>query len=62
MKSEKSIEANETQESTLKSALERIRRELRKWYGVISVKELVSNKALTFEIETIERLFAQQGV
>lgn len=48
--------------SSLKAALARIKQELRKWYGVISVKELVTNRELAFEIEVLERMLASQGV
>ncbi len=39
-----------------------LKREIRKWYGMISVKELISNRELTLEIETLERILAHQGV
>lgn len=38
-----------------------IRQELRRWYGLISVEELVSNKELVLEIEVLERMLARQG-
>lgn len=38
------------------SALERIKTEIRNWYGNLSVKELVYNKVLVAEIEKLERL------
>jgi hypothetical protein len=41
--------------------LDAIRRELRRWYGLISVEELVSNKELVLEIEVLERMLARQG-
>lgn len=52
----------QTKFSNQKSALANIRRELRKWYGSISVKELVSNRELVLEIEVLERMLANQGV
>lgn len=49
-------------QSSLKKAIESIKAELRKLYGVLSVDELVSNKELVFEIEVLERMLAKQGV
>lgn len=40
------------------SAIERIKTEIRNWYGNLSVKELVYNKVLVAEIEKLERLLA----
>lgn len=45
----------------LRNMLDAIRRELRRWYGLISVEELVSNKELVLEIEVLERMLARQG-
>ena len=47
---------------TLRVALASIKKELRKWYGTISVDELVENRELTLEIETLERMLALEGV
>jgi hypothetical protein len=44
------------------SALERIKAEIRNWYGNLSVKELAYNKALIAEIEKLERLLAGKVV
>jgi len=44
------------------SAMERIKTEIRNWYGNLSVKELVYNKALIAEIEKLERLLAGKVV
>lgn len=44
------------------SALERIKTEIRNWYGNLSVKELAYNKALIAEIEKLERLLAGKVV
>lgn len=44
------------------SALERIKTEIRNWYGNLSVKELVYNKVLVAEIEKLERLLAGKVV
>jgi hypothetical protein len=43
------------------SAITAIRTEFRKWYGVISVNELVSNRALAREIEVLEHMLAIHG-
>ena len=44
------------------SAIEKIKTEIRNWYGNLSVKELVYNKALIAEIENLERLLAGKVV
>lgn len=44
------------------SAIERIKTEIRNWYGNLSVKELVYNKVLVAEIEKLERLLAGKVV
>lgn len=44
------------------SAIEKIKTEIRNWYGNISVKELVYNKVLVAEIEKLERLLAGKVV
>lgn len=44
------------------SAIERIKTEIRNWYGNLSVKELAYNKALIAEIEKLERLLAGKVV
>ncbi len=44
------------------SAIEKIKTEIRNWYGNLSVKELVYNKALIAEIEKLERLLAGKVV
>jgi hypothetical protein len=49
------------QNPLLSSMLSAIRRELRKWYGLISVDELVNNRDLVFEIEVLERMLAREG-
>jgi hypothetical protein len=49
------------QNPLLSSMLGVIRRELRKWYGLISVDELVNNRDLVFEIEVLERMLAREG-
>ncbi|MGE0525745.1 MAG: hypothetical protein AB7G93_01125 [Bdellovibrionales bacterium] len=45
-----------------KDLLNRIKEAVRKWYGTLSVKELVVNKALVAEIEAFERLLSKQEV
>ena len=44
------------------SAIEKIKTEIRNWYGNLSVKELAYNKALIAEIEKLERLLAGKVV
>ena len=44
------------------SAIERIKTEIRNWYGNLSVKKLVYNKVLVAEIEKLERLLAGKVV
>jgi hypothetical protein len=44
------------------SAIERIKTEIRNWYGNLSVKELVYNKVLVAEIEKLEHLLAGKVV
>lgn len=39
-----------------KRILEKLRDEFRRWYGRLSVTELVSNQRLVAEIEAIERM------
>ncbi|MGE3263105.1 MAG: hypothetical protein AB7K68_15090 [Bacteriovoracia bacterium] len=46
----------------LRSALAVLKREFRKWYGMISVKELAANRELAFEIGVLEQMLARQGV
>lgn len=46
----------------IRVALGLIRKELRRWYAVISVDELVENRELVFEIEILERMLAREGV
>ena len=53
---------NRSRQSPLfRTMLGAIRRELRRWYGLISVEELVANKELVLEIEVLERMLARQG-
>ena len=46
----------------LQAALSALKREFRKWYGTISVRELAVNRQLAAEIATLEKMFAKQGV
>lgn len=46
----------------LKTALAVLKREFRKWYGMISVNELAANRELVFEIGVLEQMLARQGV
>lgn len=41
-----------------KRILAKLREEFRRWYGRLSVNELVSNKRLVEEIEAIERMLS----
>ncbi len=52
----------QSKSGTFAAALAAIKRELRKWYGLISVKELISNRDLVLEIEVLERMLATEGV
>lgn len=44
------------------SAIQRLKTEIRNWYGNLSVKELAGNKTLIAEIEKLERLLAGKVV
>lgn len=46
----------------LRTALAALKREFRKWYGMISVNELAANRELAFEIGVLEKMLARQGV
>ena len=48
-------------ECDLKSTVRKIKDEFRRWYGMISVRELAANKILTHEIEVMEKLILQMG-
>ena len=50
-----------TKSRMLSSVIAALKRELREWYGAISVEELVNNRALAFEIEILERMLTNQG-
>lgn len=50
------------EEKSTKDLLNRIREALRKWYGTLSVRELISNRALVAEIEAFERMLMKQEV
>ncbi len=43
-------------------AIQKIKTEIRNWYGGLSVRELVTNSALVAEIEKLERLLMSQMV
>ncbi len=43
-------------------AIQKIKTEIRNWYGGLSVRELVTNSALVAEIEKLERLLMSQVV
>lgn len=46
----------------LRAAFAVLKREFRKWYGMISVDELAANRELAFEIGVFEQMLARQGV
>lgn len=46
----------------IKAALAALKREFRKWYGMISVDELASNRELAIEIGILEQMLSRQGV
>lgn len=46
--------------SEIVDSLDRVKDELRKWYGLLSMKELVTNKALIQELETLEKMIIEQ--
>lgn len=43
-------------------AIQKIKTEIRNWYGGLSVRELVTNSTLVAEIEKLERLLMTQVV
>lgn len=46
----------------IKAALSVLKREFRRWYGTISVKELAGNRELATEIAILEQMFVTEGV
>ena len=42
--------------------VKKIKEALRRWYATVSVKELAVNRALTAEIEALERLLSRAEV
>lgn len=50
------------EKNSTKDLLDRIKDALRKWYGTLSVKEIISNRALVAEIEAFERMLSKQEV
>jgi hypothetical protein len=49
---------NEEQKILAGSVIQKIREEIRNWYGNLSIRELTQNKVLIAEIEKLERLLA----
>lgn len=43
-----------------KGLLDKIKEALRKWYGTLSVKEIIANRELIAEIESFERMLNGQ--
>jgi hypothetical protein len=60
MKKETSAAANSEQVNAKR--IERLKTVFRKWYGSLSVRELVSNKTLVAEIEAFERLLSGKEI
>lgn len=44
------------------SVIQKIKEEIRNWYGSLSIRELTQNKALIAEIERLESLLANGAV
>lgn len=42
--------------------LQKIKTELRSWYGSLSVKEIITNKKLTSEIENLEQFLVGKAL
>ena len=57
-----STKSNVFSRTCLNAALAALKREFRKWYGMISVNELAANRELVFEIGVLEQMLARQGV
>jgi hypothetical protein len=57
-KTNKEQKQNINEQNLPESALQKIKTELRNWYGSLSVRELVTNKILVKEIETLEHLLS----
>jgi hypothetical protein len=58
----KQIDYSNNTEAPVRSSIQKIKTEIRSWYGSLSVKELVYNKGLVAEIEKLERLLAGKAV
>ncbi len=56
----KKAKNSNTSASSTKGAIQKIKEEIRTWYGSLSVKELMCNRPLVAEIEKLERLLASQ--
>ena len=53
---------HEEQKILAGSVVQKIREEIRNWYGNLSIRELTQNKVLIAEIEKLERLLAGKVV
>lgn len=51
-----------TANALVRAALAALKREFRRWYGMISIDELASNRELAIEIGVLEQMLARQGV
>lgn len=56
------MKTNLNEESSVNQLLNKIKEALRKWYGTLSVKEIISNRALIAEIEALERMLSKREV
>lgn len=60
MSSQKEKQAPKVSNTSTASSLDRVKEELRKWYGMLSLKEIVTNKALIQELEALEKMLTEQ--
>ncbi|MBX3032897.1 MAG: hypothetical protein KF865_03165 [Bdellovibrionaceae bacterium] len=56
------MKSNLNEENSANQLLNKIRDALRKWYGTLSVKEIISNRVLIVEIEALERMLSKREV
>lgn len=55
-------EATTRREPAYMAVVARFKLEFRKWYGSLSIKEIIENKQLIAEVEAFERLLSRQEV
>ncbi|MGE0631458.1 MAG: hypothetical protein AB7O96_03560 [Pseudobdellovibrionaceae bacterium] len=58
----KKIENSNDSANSKQGAIQKIKEEIRNWYGSLSIRELICNRELVAEIEKLERLMAGQVV